>query len=118
MNSTIYSILLCSLAVLVLTQEMTDDSQMDKRARFAFAKRFAFNGPSRGFAFAKRSAASAPIALAAPIENSAAADSDSMESDDQLMEKRARFAFAKRFAFNGPSRNFAFAKRSPYSSFA
>jgi hypothetical protein len=117
MNSTIYSILLCSLAVLVLTQEMTDDSQMDKRARFAFAKRFAFNGPSRGFAFAKRSAA--PIAVAAPIENSAgAADSDSMESDDQLMDKRARFAFAKRFAFNGPSRNFAFAKRSSYSSFA
>uniref|UniRef100_A0AC35ES98 Uncharacterized protein n=1 Tax=Panagrolaimus sp. PS1159 TaxID=55785 RepID=A0AC35ES98_9BILA len=95
---------------------MTDDSQMDKRARFAFAKRFAFNGPSRGFAFAKRSAA--PIAVPAPIENSAvAADSDSMESsDDQLMDKRARFAFAKRFAFNGPSRNFAFAKRSPYSS--
>ena len=114
MNSTVYSLLLCSLAVLVLTQEMTDDSQMDKRARFAFAKRFAFNGPSRGFAFAKRSAA--PVAVAAPIDNSAA-DTESMESDDQLMEKRARFAFAKRFAFNGPSRNFAFAKRS-YSSFA
>uniref|UniRef100_A0A914Y7F0 Uncharacterized protein n=1 Tax=Panagrolaimus superbus TaxID=310955 RepID=A0A914Y7F0_9BILA len=87
---------------------MSDDSQMDKRARFAFAKRFAFNGPSRGFAFAKRS----PVAVAAPesVESTEAMDSDS------LMEKRARFAFAKRFAFNGPSRNFAFAKRS--SSFA
>lgn len=77
---------------------MTDEpsTEMDKRARsFAFAKRFAFNGPSRNFAFAKRS-------------------SDFDDAENEFMEKRARsFAFAKRAL-----RPFAFAKRSPYSSFA
>ncbi|KAE9549953.1 hypothetical protein FO519_006832 [Halicephalobus sp. NKZ332] len=96
MNSTVYSLLLCALAALVLSQELTDDttSQMDKRYRsFAFAKRFAFNGPSRSFAFAKRS----------PME----------EDSDDLAEKRARFAFAKRSL-----RPFAFAKRAYPSAFA
>uniref|UniRef100_A0AC34GL10 Uncharacterized protein n=1 Tax=Panagrolaimus sp. ES5 TaxID=591445 RepID=A0AC34GL10_9BILA len=54
---------------------MSDDSssQMDKRARFAFAKRFAFNGPSRGFAFAKRSPV--PAAAVAPLDNSESTES-------------------------------------------
>uniref|UniRef100_A0A7E5A0D7 CRE-FLP-11 protein n=1 Tax=Panagrellus redivivus TaxID=6233 RepID=A0A7E5A0D7_PANRE len=101
MNSTVYSLMLCFLAVLVLGQELADEpsSAMDKRYRqFAFAKRFAFNdGPSRAFAFAKRS------------NPESALD----EQYDPVEEKRARFAFAKK-----SMRNFAFAKRSPYASFA
>ena len=94
--------------------QLTEDasSQMDKRARFAFAKRFAFNGGSRSFAFAKRSGG-------APVMDNTDTSAEAFESSEPLgEEKRARFAFAKRFAFNGPTRNFAFAKRSPYSSFA
>ncbi|VDK64050.1 unnamed protein product [Cylicostephanus goldi] len=63
--------LACTLATLLLAQQMEDELSADKRVRsFAFAKR----SPYRQFAFAKRSD----------------------EEDESEVEKRARFAFAKR----------------------
>ncbi|KHJ76849.1 hypothetical protein OESDEN_23531 [Oesophagostomum dentatum] len=62
----------CALATMLLAQQVADDISADKRVRsFAFAKR----SPYRQFAFAKRSAE---------------------EEDEGEVEKRARFAFAKR----------------------
>uniref|UniRef100_A0A1I7SVM8 CRE-FLP-11 protein n=1 Tax=Bursaphelenchus xylophilus TaxID=6326 RepID=A0A1I7SVM8_BURXY len=105
MHSTLGLIVCASLAVMVLSQELSEQDSMDKRARsFAFAKRarsFAFAKKfdpypfGRSFAFAKRSAEEPLL------------DVDSLEEDP--MDKRARFAFAKR------PRNFAFAKRARFA---
>ncbi|PAV62981.1 hypothetical protein WR25_03873 [Diploscapter pachys] len=88
------AIVCCSLAALIVAQQMSEDEMSaDKRMRsFAFAKR----SPYRSFAFAKRSIG----------------DSEAQIGEEEAdMEKRARFAFAKR----SPYRSFAFAKRSrPY----
>ncbi|VDM70965.1 unnamed protein product [Strongylus vulgaris] len=57
---------------MLLAQQMEDDLSADKRVRsFAFAKR----SPYRQFAFAKRS----------------------VNEEESEVEKRARFAFAKRY---------------------
>ncbi|XGW12978.1 hypothetical protein V3C99_013546 [Haemonchus contortus] len=101
MQSTFTVVLVCTLASMILAQQMIDDVPAEKRMRsFAFAKR----SPYRQFAFAKRS--------------------DEVVEDDGELEKRARFAFAKRspyrqfaFAKRGSPYGFAFAKRG-YSSFA
>ncbi|CAI4232875.1 unnamed protein product [Auanema sp. JU1783] len=92
MQSTVSVFLICTVASCLLAQQIAsdDDLSADKRVRqFAFAKR----SPYRTFAFAKRGVFD--------------------EEDEQVasdVDKRARFAFAKR-----GYRTFAFAKRaSPY----
>ncbi|CAD5217776.1 unnamed protein product [Bursaphelenchus xylophilus] len=85
MHSTLGLIVCASLAVMVLSQELSEQDSMDKRARsFAFAKRarsFAFAKKfdpypfGRSFAFAKRSAEEPLL------------DVDSLEEDP--MDKRA-----------------------------
>ncbi|VDM80082.1 unnamed protein product [Strongylus vulgaris] len=71
MHSMFAVALACTLATMLLAQQMEDDLSADKRVRsFAFAKR----SPYRQFAFAKRS----------------------VNEEESEVEKRARFAFAKR----------------------
>ncbi|GMT15593.1 hypothetical protein PFISCL1PPCAC_6890 [Pristionchus fissidentatus] len=90
MHSTVYVVLISSLACVLLAQQMLDEDQTaEKRmSRFAFAKR----SPYRTFAFAKRSL-------------------EGLEDEGEEVEKRARFAFAKR----SPYRQFAFAKRARFA---
>uniref|UniRef100_A0A1I7X8D0 Neuropeptide-Like Protein n=1 Tax=Heterorhabditis bacteriophora TaxID=37862 RepID=A0A1I7X8D0_HETBA len=89
MTSLLSVAISCTLAAMILTQQMTESMSVDKRmSSFAFAKR----SPYRQFAFAKRS-------------------NSGEDEDNNAVDKRARFAFAKR----SPIRQFAFAKRaSPY----
>ncbi|MFH4975551.1 hypothetical protein AB6A40_002260 [Gnathostoma spinigerum] len=116
MKAFIGAVIISAFVLSVIAQERgVDEDDMDKRARFAFAKRlrpFAFaKRYLPRFAFAKRSALDemSPIVFEERIPTL-----QEIEPEMEPLDKRAmRFAFAKKSL-----RNFAFAKRSPFYSFA